>query len=124
MGIVYAAWDSELEIPVALKTLRVDATRDADAVVRLKREVLLARSVAHPAVCRVYDLGRHDDVWFLSMELLHGETLRERIHRSVRLTASDALPLAEQIATGLAAAHRAGVVHRDLKSDNVMLVGD
>jgi len=126
MGVVYEAVDEELSIPVALKTLGLDLVGDREALLRLKREVLLARSVAHPNVCRVYDLGRHDGrggpVWFLSMELLRGETLRERMRSRGRLAAAEVLPLAEQMAAALGAAHRAGVVHRDFNSANVMLV--
>ncbi len=126
MGEVYAARDEELGIPVALKTLRLDVGREPQALLRLKREVLLARSVSHRNVCRVYDVGRHGDgvdaVWFLTMELLNGTTLRERLHRGGRLSMQQALPLAEQLAAGLAAAHREGVVHRDFKTENVMLV--
>ncbi len=126
MGEVYAARDEELGIPIALKTLRLDVGRTPEALLRLKREVLLARSVSHRNVCRVYDVGRHgegaDAVWFLTMELLNGTTLRERLHRNGRLSMQQALPLAEQLAAGLAAAHQEGVVHSDLKTDNVMLV--
>ena len=125
MGEVYEALDEELAVAVALKALRFDLAEDPRALWHLKREVLLARSINHPHVCRVYDLGRHGDgseaVWFLTMELLRGETLGERVRRG-RLRAMEALPLVEQMVAGLAAAHRAGIVHRDFKSGNVMLV--
>lgn len=126
MGEVYEAHDEELSIPVALKTLRPGIGADRGSARWLKREVLLARSVAHPHVCRVYDLGRHEDgantLWFLTMELLRGETLLERIRREGRLSPTLALPLVEQIAAGLGAAHLSGIVHGDFKSANVMLV--
>ena len=126
MGEVYAADDEELGILVALKVLHVALGAPGDGLWRLKQEVLLARSVAHPHVCRVYDLGRHLDgdrpVWFLTMELLSGETLRERLARTTRVTPPDALAITEHMAAGLGSAHRAGVVHRDFKSSNVMLV--
>jgi predicted ATPase/Tfp pilus assembly protein PilF len=125
MGEVYEAWDEELSIPVALKTLHLaGATEEAHK--RLKLEGLLARSVWHPNVCRLYDLGRHgegeDAVWFLTMELLSGETLAGRLQNGGRLPLAGALRFAEQMAAGLGAAHRAGVVHRDFKTGNVMLV--
>jgi predicted ATPase len=124
MGEVYEAWDEELSIPVALKTLHVQA--GTEALQRLKREGLVARAVSHPNVCRVYDLGRHGEgdarVWFLTMEVLRGETLEERLRVRGRLSPESALPIAEQMAAGLGAAHQAGVVHRDFKTANVMLV--
>ena len=100
---------------------------------RFKREVHLARQVTHPNVCRIYDVFRHkdaargadtpaDDVVFLAMELLHGETLSDRLRRDGPFSTAEILPLVDQMAAGLTAAHRAGVVHRDFKSHNVMLV--
>jgi serine/threonine protein kinase len=126
MGEVYEVWDEELAIPVALKTLRAISTEGA--LQRLKRESLLARSVSHPNVCRVYDVGRHGEngatVWFLTMELLRGETIAERLRREKTISPERALGYARQMAAGLDAAHQAGVVHRDFKTENVMLVGE
>ena len=125
MGVVYEAEDEELSVAVALKALRFDVGQEEQALTRLKLEVLLARSITHQHVCRVYDLGRHglngDSAWFLTMELLHGETLRERVRRRGRLGVAEVLPLVEQMVSGLAAAHRAGVVHLDFKSGNVIV---
>jgi predicted ATPase/Tfp pilus assembly protein PilF len=126
MGDVYEAWDEELEIPVALKALHLTGTDKA--LQRLKLESLLARSVSHPNVCRVYDLSRHDDggsiTWFLTMEMLRGDTLADRLRAQGRFSLETALPLAQQMAAALGAAHLAGVVHRDFKPSNVMLVGE
>ncbi len=128
MGEVYEAWDLELSIALALKILKLEATREHEAVRRLKREVLLGRSVGHPHVCRVYDVGHHGEggqtAWFLTMELLHGETLEELLRRRGRLPVHEALRIAVEMASGLGAAHRAGVVHRDFKGANVMLLHD
>jgi tetratricopeptide (TPR) repeat protein len=125
MGEVYEVWDDELAIPMALKTLGFGAAQER-AIRRFKQEAFLARAVVHPNICRVYDLGCHTDaddaVWFLTMEVLRGETLRERLRSGGRFTPEEALPLVRQMAAGLGAAHQAGVVHGDFKSGNVMLV--
>lgn len=123
MGEVYEAEDLELHDVVALKTILPEVAEDPNAVERFRREIQIARKVTHPNVCRVFDVAYGESgVMFVTMELLAGETLRQRIVQSGPLSTSDALPIARQIADGLAAAHRAGVIHRDLKSGNVMLV--
>jgi len=126
MGEVYEAEDLELRTRVALKTMRSDVTRDEASLARLRREVELARRIAHPNVCRIFDLGRderdgHDEL-YLSMELLAGETLEARITRDGPLREPEATAIAAQLCAGLDAAHDAGVIHRDLKTANVMLV--
>ncbi len=126
MGEVYCARDLDLGVPVALKTIRPEIASDPAVLRRFKREVLLARSVTHPNVCRIYDQGRHrdatQDVTFLTMEFLPGETLETRIRSKGRMSRTEALPIAKQLADALDAAHQAGIVHRDFKSANVMLV--
>ena len=128
MGEVYEANDLELRQRVALKTVRPEIALDQQAIERFKREIRIARQVTHPNVCRIFDLGHHrrapsgDEIAFLTMELLPGETLAERLRRTGRMSTAEALPLATQIAAGLAAAHAAGIVHRDLKAENIILV--
>jgi serine/threonine protein kinase len=132
MGELYEAEDLELHERVALKTILSGIADDERAIAMFKREVHLARQVTHPNVCRIYDVFRHrsgdagfrpgHDVVFLTMELLHGETLAEKLRRDGRFAVADCLPILRQMAAGLGAAHRAGVVHRDFKSHNVMLV--
>ena len=126
MGEVYEAEDLELGERVALKTIRAE-TKDRVAEERFKREIQLSRKVTHPNVCRIFDVGYHiredgERVVFLTMEMLLGETLIDRIRREGPLTIPAAAALLRQISAGLSAAHAVGVVHRDLKSSNVILV--
>ncbi len=124
MGEVYEADDQLLGEKVALKTVRAEISNDDIVLRRFRREIQLAHKVTHPNVCRIFDLGfqkRPRDVTFLTMELLPGETLAARVRRA-RMTTAEARPLVGQMAAALSAAHRAGVIHRDFKSQNVMLV--
>jgi hypothetical protein len=131
MGEVYEAEDQELRERVALKIIRPEVLVQPSAVARFKREVHLARKVTHPNVCRIYDLFRHrseggsapGDTVFISMELLKGKTLSIHLEGVGRMSVGDALPLLRQMASALAAAHAVGIVHRDFKPANVVLVG-
>lgn len=124
MGAVYKAWDRHVDATVAVKVLRPEIASD-DTEERFRREIHLARQVTHPNVCRLYDLFHDDDeLSFLSMELLDGETLAQRQQREGALESDEALLIVMQIAAALSAAHRVGIVHRDLKSANIMLVPD
>jgi tRNA A-37 threonylcarbamoyl transferase component Bud32 len=127
MGAVYEANDSVLRTRVALKLIRRRIAQDSTAMERFRREVLLARQVSHPNVCRVYELyeattASGEPIQFLTMELLLGETLSRRLARDGTLSTAEAFPLVQQMCAGLAAAHAEGVIHRDFKSGNVMLV--
>jgi len=128
MGEVYEAEDIELRGRIALKAILPGAATEAGAIERFKREIHLARRVTHPNVCRIFDVGFHEvgadrqPIVFLTMELLEGETLATRLKRTGRWAPAAALPIARQLAEALAAAHQAGVVHRDFKTENVFLV--
>jgi eukaryotic-like serine/threonine-protein kinase len=132
MGQVYEAEDVELRERVAVKVVRPELLQDETALQRFKREVHLAKKVTHPNVCRVFDLFRHrqpaeekqpgENLTLVSMELLKGETLAARIRARARFTPEEALPIVSQIAGALDAAHEAGVVHRDLKPGNIVLL--
>ncbi|MEL7060934.1 MAG: protein kinase [Acidobacteriota bacterium] len=133
MGSVYAARDDILDESIAIKFLSEKVASDPTMVRRFRREIQLARKVTHPNVCRLYDvyeqdledsLGRSVTVLFVTMELLEGDTLEERLQNGGRLEEPVAQTLARQMCSALDAAHRAGIVHRDFKSNNVMLVPD
>jgi serine/threonine protein kinase len=127
MGEVYEAWDSDLKERIALKTIRPEIASSPSAIDLFKSEVKQARVVSHVNVCRVYEAFSHelssgDRIWFLTMELLEGQTLSEYLRQHGTLPPAEALELIEQMVAGLAAAHELGIVHRDFKSSNVMLV--
>ncbi len=128
MGEVYEALDRELGARIALKTMRPELAADAGAVDRFKREIHLARRVTHPNVCRLFDFVVHvreggARVPFLTMEFLEGETLDHYLSRVGCLSPSEALPLVDQLTGALEAAHQSGVVHRDFKCHNIVLIG-
>jgi serine/threonine-protein kinase len=114
---VFKARDRETGAIVALKILPADTDFP-------QREVLLARKVSHPNVCRVYELFRHEDRPCISMEYLDGETLHTRIERSGALPVDEVLRITRQVLDGLDVAHHEGVVHRDLKPANIMIIRD
>ncbi|MFN7933708.1 MAG: serine/threonine-protein kinase [Bryobacteraceae bacterium] len=123
MGEVYKAEDLKLRQIVALKFLPLSASLDPAALARFHNEVRIARQVAHPAVCRVYDIGEEHGQHFLSMEFIDGEDLASLLRRIGRLPGDKATQIGREICAGLAAAHDQGVLHRDLKPANIMIDG-
>ncbi|QWP79088.1 serine/threonine protein kinase [Lysobacter sp. K5869] len=121
MGEVYRAFDTTLDIQVALKLLRPELAARGDAFERFRQELLTARQVSSPRVVRIHDLFRHDGHWLIGMDWIDGEALDRRLDRDGALPVDEAVRIARQIAEGLAAAHARGVVHRDLKPANVLL---
>jgi serine/threonine protein kinase len=124
MGTVYKAYDSKIREIVALKLLKPEIASDLEVIERFRNEIKLARQVAHRYVCRMYDL---DEEWlsiYISMEYVPGEDLKSFIRRSGHLNEAKALALARQIGEGLSEAHRLGVIHRDLKPQNIMIDRD
>jgi serine/threonine-protein kinase len=123
MGSVYRAIDRELDEEVALKVLTQDTFSGGSAAVQtLKQEIRLARKITHPNVVRTHDLGEANGVRFLTMELVPGTTLREVIDRRRSLALAPGLQIAKQLLRGLGAVHEAGIVHRDVKPQNVMVL--
>lgn len=120
MGDVYRARDTNLDRDVALKMLPADFATDADRLARFEHEAKLLASLNHPNIAAIYGLEVADDLRFIAMELIEGETLEARMTEG-RLPIEDALAIAASIAEALEAAHEAGIIHRDLKPANVML---
>jgi serine/threonine-protein kinase len=123
MGEVYGADDLKLTQRVALKFLPPGRGKNSTWREQFYAEVRMARQISHPNVCRVYDIGESEDRLFLSMEFVDGEDLASLLRLIGRLPDDKAIQVAQQICAGLAAAHRSGVLHRDLKPGNVMLDG-
>jgi len=120
MGRVYRALDRELGEPVALKMLHAGLVASDDMVERFRQEVRLARRVTHRNVARTFDIGEHEGDKYLTMELVVGESLARCLERGI-LPLVETLRVAAEIVAGMKAAHAVGVVHRDLKPDNVLL---
>lgn len=129
VGEVYEATDELVREAVALKTLREGVADDAVSIERFRREIQVARRVTHRNVCRTFDVGHHalhdgTTLTFITMELLPGPTLADVLEARGRFSTEEALPLAQQMGAGLAAAHAVGVIHRDFKPGNLVLVDE
>ena len=123
MGEVYLGHDTRLGRRVALKLLPADLSKGRDHVDRFEREVRAASALNHPNILTVYDIGQIDDMHFIATEFIEGETLWHRL-ASAKMTLSEVLEVAVQIAGALAAAHQVGIAHRDIKPENIMLRPD
>jgi len=121
MGIVYKAHDRELDEAVALKVLRADAGPDQEMARRFRSEIKLARKVRHRNVCAIHEYGQEGPLLFIAMELIDGLDLKHVLLRQGALAPAHAYDMASQIADGLQAIHDEGIIHRDLKSTNVMV---
>jgi len=121
MGIVYKVFDRRIEDNVALKVLAPEIAGDDRTIERFRNELKLARKISHRNVCRMYDLSEEEKTAFITMEFVPGENLKRLIKRIGQFSKSKALSIAQQVCEGLAEAHRQGVVHRDLKPQNIMV---
>ncbi|MGB9005652.1 MAG: protein kinase [Candidatus Aminicenantales bacterium] len=124
MGRVYKVLDREVREKLALKLLNPEVAADEQTIERFRNELKLARTISHRHVCRMYDLGREEGAYYITMEYVAGEDLKSLIHRIGALPVGKSVSVARQVAEGLAEAHRLGVVHRDLKPHNIMIDRD
>ena len=120
MGAVYQARDQELERIIALKVIRPELASNPTILQRFKQELILARHVTHKNVIRIYDLGEGEGIRFITMEYVDGEDLRSLLRQNGKFPPEQAVEIVQQICRALEAAHAEGVIHRDLKPQNVM----
>lgn len=121
MGKVYRVFDKKIEEEVALKLLKPEIAADKKTIERFRNELKFARKISHRNVCRMYDLSEEEGLHFITMEYVPGEDLKGMIRMMGQLSAGKSISIAKQICEGLAEAHRLGVVHRDLKPQNIMI---
>ena len=124
MGIVFEAFDRELQRPVALKLMSPSLLADATNSERFLREARAAAAINHPAVVAIYAVSKVRDLPYLVMELVDGESLQQRLARDHQLDVDTTIDIALQLAEGLAAAHECGVIHRDIKPANILIQSD
>jgi serine/threonine protein kinase len=123
MGTVYLAEDARLRRKVALKILSTELTKNPDKLRRFEQEAFAAPALSHPNILVFHEIGTETDCPFIATEFVEGETLRDRMARK-KMEFDDVLDVAIQASSALAAAHKAGIVHRDVKPENIMLRED
>src|SRR3954465_14577589 len=123
MGEVYRARDRKLDREVALKILPREYATSAEHLRRFEQEARAASALNHPGIITIYEIGQHDDIAFIAMELVEGRDLRDVMTEGA-LPLRQALRIGGRAADGLAAAHERGIVHRDLKPENLMITAD
>ena len=121
MGIVYRAYDKQVGEEIALKILHPEIALDERTVDRFRNEIKLARRISHRNVCRMHELHEDGKQLFITMEYVSGQDLKGLIRETKGLTAGKAISIAKQVAEGLCEAHNLGVIHRDLKPQNIMV---
>jgi len=124
MGRVYKALDKEINEEVAIKLLKPEIASDKTTVERFRNELKFARKIAHKNICKMYHLAKDADTPYITMEYVKGEDLKSYIRRNRILSNGEALSITKQVCEGLVEAHRLGVVHRDLKPQNIMIDGE
>jgi serine/threonine protein kinase len=121
MGRVYKVFDTKIKEKIALKLIKPEVASDKETIERFSNEIRLARKIRHKNVCGMFDIGEAEGAHFITMEYVHGEDLKSLIHMSGSLSLGMLLSVGKQVCDGLAEAHNLGVVHRDLKPQNIMI---
>ena len=121
MGRVYKVFDTKIKEKIALKLIKPEIASDKETIERFSNEIRLARKIGHRNVCRMFDIGEAEGAHFITMEYVHGEDLKSMIEMSGSLSLGMLLSVGKQVCDGLAEAHSLGVVHRDLKPQNIMI---
>ncbi|NIM91454.1 MAG: protein kinase [Candidatus Aminicenantes bacterium] len=121
MGKVYRVFDKKIDEEVALKLLKPEIAADKKIIERFKNELKFARKISHRNVCRMYDLSDEEGIFYITMEYVSGEDLKGMVKMMGQLSPGKSISIAKQVCEGLAEAHRLGVVHRDLKPQNIMI---
>ncbi len=124
MGKVYRVYDKKIQVEIALKILKPEIAADKKTIERFRNEIRLARDITHKNVCRMHDLNEIEGTQYITMEYVSGEDLKSFIKRVGQLPSGKAIAITEQICKGLSEAHRLGVIHRDLKPQNIMVDKD
>ncbi len=124
MGRVYKVLDTEVNEKVALKLIKPEIAADKKTIERFRNELKFARKIRHKNVCQMYDLNREKGSYYITMEYISGDDLKGMIRRMGRFSAGQAITIAKQVCEGLSEAHKLGVVHRDLKPQNIMIDQD
>ena len=124
MGRVYKVLDKELETLAVLKVLLPEVAADPETIPRFRNELKLSREISHKNVCRMFDLGMFEGTYYITMEFVDGESLKNIILMTKKLSVATAVDISRQICDGLGEAHRHGVVHRDLKPGNILIDRD
>ncbi|MFC2158425.1 protein kinase [Acidobacteriota bacterium] len=121
MGKVYKVLDTDINEKIALKFIKPEISLDKNTITRFQNELKYARKISHRNVCRMYDLNREEGNYYITMEYVSGGDLKNFIRRAKRLDTATAISIAKQVCEGLSEAHKLGIVHRDLKSNNIMI---
>ena len=121
MGVVYLAEDMNIGRRVVLKLLKSDLAADPHMEERFHREARASAAVSHPNITTVFEVNRHEGIWYICMEYIEGETLRSILGRRGSLPPAEAVRLGVAVAEALGVAHEAGIVHRDMKPENIMV---
>jgi serine/threonine-protein kinase len=121
MGRVYKAFDTKIKEKIALKLLKPEIASDEDTIERFSNEIRLSRKIGHRNVCKMFDLSEAEGAHFITMEYVSGEDLKTMIRMSGSLSIGMVLSVGKQVCDGLSEAHSLGVIHRDLKPQNIMI---